>query len=241
MLLKCYTQYVSRFGKLSSGHRTGKGQFSFQSQRRAMPKIVQTTAQWHSFHMLAPLCSKSFKLGFNSTRIKNFHMYNLDLEKAGGLEIKLPKFIGSYRKQGNSSKTSTTASLTTKKLLTVWITTNCRKFLKRWEHQTTLPASWETCMQVKKQQLEPDMEQWTSSKLGKKYIKAIYFHPACLTYTQSTSCKMLGYMNYKLESDCQDKYQQPQIYWWCHSNGRKLRGTKQPLDKGEKGKWKNLA
>ena len=48
-----------------------------------------------------------------------------------------------------------------------------------------LPASWETCMQVKKQQLEPDMEQQTGSKLGKEYIKAVYFHPAYLTYMQS--------------------------------------------------------
>ena len=55
----------------------------------------------------------------------------------------------------------------------VWITTNCGKFLKRWEHQTTLPAFWETCMQVKKQQLEPDMEQWTGSKLGKEYVKQL--------------------------------------------------------------------
>ena len=53
MLLKCYTQYASKFGKFSSGHRTGKAQFSFQSQRREMPKNVQTTAQLHSFHMLA--------------------------------------------------------------------------------------------------------------------------------------------------------------------------------------------
>ena len=53
MLLKCFTQYASKFGKLSSGHRTGKVQVSFQSQRRAMPKIVQTTAQLYSFHMLA--------------------------------------------------------------------------------------------------------------------------------------------------------------------------------------------
>ena len=51
--------------------------------------------------------------------------------------------------------------------LTVWITANCEKFLKKWEYQTTLPAYWEICMQVKKQQLEPDMEQQTSSKLGK--------------------------------------------------------------------------
>ena len=51
------------------------------------------------------------------------------------------------------------------------------KFLKRWEYQTTLLASWETCMQVKRQQLELDVEQWTSSKLGKEYIKAVYCHP----------------------------------------------------------------
>ena len=66
MLLKCFTQYAGKFGKLSNSHRTGKGQFSFQSQRRIMPKNVQTTEQLCSFHMLVRLCSKSFKLGFNS-------------------------------------------------------------------------------------------------------------------------------------------------------------------------------
>ena len=71
--------------------------------------------------------------------------------------------------------------------LIVRITTNCEKFLKRWEYQTTLPASCETGMQVKKQQLEPDMEQWTGSKLGKEYIKAVYCHPAYLTSMQDTS------------------------------------------------------
>jgi len=65
---------------------------------------------------------------------------------------------------------------------------------------TCLPASWETCMQVKKQQLEQDMEQWTGSKLGKEYIKAVYCHPAYLTYMQSTSCEMPGWMKHKLES-----------------------------------------
>ena len=66
-------------------------------------------------------------------------------------------------------------------------------------NQTTLPAYWETCMQVKKQQLELDMEQQTGSKLGKEYIKAVYCHHAYLTYMQSTSCKMSGWMNHKLE------------------------------------------
>ena len=85
------------------------------------------------------------------------------------------------------------------KPLTVWITTKCGKFLKRWKHQTTLPASWETCMQVKKQQLKTDMEKLTGSKLGKKYIKAVYCHPVYLTYMQNTSREMLGWMNHKLE------------------------------------------
>ena len=73
------------------------------------------------------------------------------------------------------------------KPLTVWITINCGKFWKRWAYQTTWPASWEICMQVKKQQLELDMEQQTGSKYGKEYIKAVYCHPAYLTYMQSTS------------------------------------------------------
>ena len=70
----------------------------------------------------------------------------------------------------------------------------------RWEYQITLPVSWETCMQVKKQQLEPDMEQQTGSKLGTEYIKSIYCYPAYLTSLQSTSCEILGWVNHKLES-----------------------------------------
>ena len=68
------------------------------------------------------------------------------------------------------------------KALTVWITTNSGKFFRRKEDKTTWPASWETCMQVKEQQLELDMEQQTGSKSGKEYIKVVYCHPAYLTY-----------------------------------------------------------
>ena len=87
------------------------------------------------------------------------------------------------KKQENSRKTS--ASLTELKPLTVWITKNCEKFLKRWEYRTTLPVSWETCMQIKKQQLELDKEQWIGSKLGKEHVIAVYCYSAHLTYTQS--------------------------------------------------------
>ena len=74
------------------------------------------------------------------------------------------------------------------------------KFWKRWEYQTTLPISWETCRQAKMQQLEPYMKQLAGSKLGKEYVKAVYCHPVYLTYMQSTSCEILGWISYKLES-----------------------------------------
>ena len=83
------------------------------------------------------------------------------------------------------------------KTLTVWITTNCGKSLKQWEYQTTLLVSWETCAWIKKQQLESYVEQ-TNSKQGKEYVKAVYCHSAYLTYIQSTSCKMPGWMTHKL-------------------------------------------
>ena len=63
-----------------------------------------------------------------------------------------------------------------------------------------LPVCWETCMQDSKQQLELDMDQQTGSKLGKEYVKAVYCHPASLTYMQGISCKTLGWMKHKLES-----------------------------------------
>jgi len=97
----------------------------------------------------------------------NFQMFKVVLEKAEEPEIKLPPSAGSWKKQESSRKTSISALLTMPKPLTVWITTNCEKFWKRWEYQTTWPASWETYMQVRKQQLELDMEQqtgWTGSK-----------------------------------------------------------------------------
>ena len=115
-------------------------------------------------------------------------------------------------------KTSTFALLNIQKPLTMLITTNYGKFLKRWEYQTNWPDAWEICMQVKKQQLQPDMEQQTGSKLGKEYVMAVYCHPAYLTYIQSTSCKMLGWMNHKLESRLTGRYQgHLEICRWHHT------------------------
>ena len=162
MLWKCCTQYASKFGKFSSDHRTGKGQFSFQSLRKAMPKNAQTTAQLHSSHMLVKQCSKFSKTGFNNTWTMKFQMFKLVLEKAEEPEIKLPTSVGSLKKQ-EFQKNIYICFIDYAKAF-VWITINCGKFFKRWEYQTTWPASWETCMQVRKQQLELGMEQQTGSE-----------------------------------------------------------------------------
>ena len=107
MLWKCCTQYASKFGKLSSGHRTGKSQFSLQTQRRAMPKNIKTTTQLHSSHMLAKKCTKFSMPGFNSLWTMNFQMFKLELGKVEEPEIKLSTSIGSLKKQESSRKPST--------------------------------------------------------------------------------------------------------------------------------------
>ena len=127
-------------------------------------------------------------------------MFKVVLEKAKEPEIKLPTSAGSWKNQKSSRKTSISALLTMPKRLTVWITTNSEKFLKRWEYQSIWPASWEICVQVRKQQLELDKEQQIGSKSGKEYVKAVYFHPAYLTDMQSTSWETLDWMTHRLES-----------------------------------------
>ena len=128
----------------------------------------------------------------------NFQMFKQDLEKAEEPEIKLPTSHWIIKKAREFQKNIYSALLTAPKPLIMCITTNCGKFLKRWEYETTWPASWEICMQVKKQQLELDMQQHTGPKLEKEYVKAVYCHLAYLTYMQSTSWEMLDWMKHKL-------------------------------------------
>ena len=124
-------------------------------------KVLQQRLTWIKYLYTN---SKFSKPGFSNTWTVNFQMFKLVLEKVEEPDIKLPTSPGSSKKQESSRKTSISALLTMPKPLTAWITINCGKFWKRWEYQTTWPASWETCMQVRKQQLELDMEQQTGFK-----------------------------------------------------------------------------
>ena len=118
----------------------------------------------------------------------NFQMFKLVLEKAEEPDIKLPTSAGSSKKQEISRKTSISALLTVPKPLTVWITTVENSERDGNARPPDLPLEKSVCRSgSSNQQLELDMEQQTGSKLGKEYVKAVYCHPAYLTYMQSTT------------------------------------------------------
>ena len=163
MLWKCCTQYASKLGKLSSGHRTGKGQFSFTV---FIPIPKKGKAKECSNYCTILLISHAGKAILKILQARLQLCMNRELpdveagfRKGRGTRDQIANIDGSSKKQESSRKTSISALLTMPKPLIVWITTNCGKFWKRWEYQTTWPVSWEICIQVKKQQLGLEMEQ----------------------------------------------------------------------------------
>ena len=165
-------------------------------------------------------------------------MYKLDLGKAKEPEIKLPTSAGSSKKQESSRKTSTSASLTMLKPLILWIKTNGGKFLKRWEYHSTLFASWENDMEVKKQQLEPDMENWLV-QTGKGV------HQGCML----SPCLFNFYAEYIMWNAGLDEAQawieiaRRNIHNLRYADdttlmAKKWRGTKEPLESA-RGEWKS--
>ena len=163
MLSKCCTQYARKW-KTQQWPQDWKTSVFIPIPKKGKAK------EYSNCHTIA-LISQSSKVMLKILQARLQQYVNcelpdaqLDLEKAEEPEIKLPTSAGSLKKQESSRKTSTSVLLTMPKPLTLWIKTNCGKFLKRWEYQTTWPASWEICMQLRKHQVELDMEQQTGSK-----------------------------------------------------------------------------
>ena len=127
---RCCTQYVSKSGRSSIGHKTGKGETSSQFPSRVVLKNVLTIGQLHPSPSLVRSRLKCCMLGFSIMRTKNFQMSKLALEKEEEPEVKFPTFTGSQRKLGNFRKASSSVSLTTPKPLTMWIIINCVKLLE---------------------------------------------------------------------------------------------------------------
>ena len=238
MLWKCCTQYASKFGQLSSGHRTGKGQFSFQSERKAMLENAQTTTQLHSSHTLANYCSKFSKPGFNRTWTMNFQILKLDLEKSEEPEIKLPTYAGSSKKQESSKKTSTSTLLAMPKPLTVWITTNW-KILKEMgipDHLTCLLRNVYASQEATVKTGHGTMDCF---QIGKGVCQSCILSP-WLSYMQSTSWETLGWMKYKLELRLPGEILITSDMQMTPPYGRKWKRTKEPLDESERGEWKQI-
>ena len=194
ILLRCYTQYVSKFGK-QKWPQDWKRSVSIPVPKKGNDKEC-------SDYCTIPLISHASKVmpKILKARLQQYMKQELTDVQAGfgkgrGTRNQIANICWIIEKAREFKKKS--ASLTTLKHLTVWITTNGGKFFKRWKYQTTLSSSWETSMQDKNNRM--DMEQQTGSKSGKESFEAIYCHPAYLTYMQS-ACEMPSWMNHKLES-----------------------------------------
>ena len=196
MLSKCCTQYVSKFGKLSSGRRTGKGQFSFQSQRKAMPKNAQTTTQLHSSHTLVML--KILQARPQQYVNCEFPDVQARFRKGRGTRDQIANIHWIMKKAREFQKNIYFCFIDYAKVF------DCVNHHKLWkilqemgmpDHLTcllrTLYAGQEATVRTG--------HGTTGSKSGKEYIKAIYCHPAYLTCMQSTSCEMSGWMKHKME------------------------------------------
>ena len=160
MLLKCCTQYARKFGKLSSSHRTGKSQFSFPKKLELLHNCTPLTHQQSDAQNAPSQASTACELWTS-------RCFKPDLEKAEEPEIKLATSVGWLKKQDWVPEKHL--------LLLYWLgqslwlcgSQQTLENSSRWEYQTTWPASWEICMQFKKQQLELDMEQLTVFQIGK--------------------------------------------------------------------------
>ena len=162
MLWKCFTQYASKFGKLSSGHRTGNDVFI------PVPKkgFVKECSNYHTIALISHASEVMLKI--LQARLQQYVDCELPDVQAGfrkgrGTTDQIANIHWIIEKAREFQKNICFCFIDYAKAF-VWITINCGKFWKRWEYQTTWPASWETCMQVRKQQLELDMEKQTGSK-----------------------------------------------------------------------------
>ena len=137
-----------------------------------MPKNAQTTTQMHSSHTLASNAQNSLSQASTVRELRTCR-YSSWIQKRQRNQRSNCQHLLDHRKSKKFQKNIYFFCTEYTKAFDCVNLKNCGIFFKRWEHQTTLPASCEICMQVKKQQLEPDMEQRTGSKLGKEYVKAV--------------------------------------------------------------------
>ena len=163
MLWKCYTQHASKFWK-QQWPQHWKWSVFIPSPKKGNAKECSNYPTGAHISHASQVTLRNFQARLQQYMKRELPYIQAVFRKGRGTRDQIANICWVMEKAKSSRKTSTSALLTMPKALTVWITTNCGKFFKRWEYQTTWPASWETYMQVRKQQLELDMEQQTGSK-----------------------------------------------------------------------------
>ena len=188
--------------------------------------------------MLARLCLKSFKLGFSSTWSMNFQDVLTRFWRGRGIRVQISNICWIMGKTKKFQKNIYFCFIGFSQTFDCVDHKICGKFLKRWECQSIFPENYWTIFH--NLILSSSSEKLQVTKLGKEYVKAVYCHLAYLTYMQSMSWEMQGWIWITgWNQDCWEEYQQPQICRWYHFSDRKWRETKEPLDEAERGEWKN--
>ena len=222
---------------------TGKGQPSSQFSRREVLKNVQTTGQLHSFTMWVRLCSKSFKLGFSHYMNQGLpDVQTLGLEKGRKNQKSNCQHLLNHRESKRNQEKHLPLSLSMIKPLTVWII-NCGNLLKRWKPLKGMETPNHLCFLIN---LHSGHEATVRTLYGTTYLFGVWERNMIRLFTVTL-------FNFNSEHIMQNarldelqagikivgRNKQPQIWGWYHPNGRKQRGTKEPLDEGEGGEWKN--
>ena len=208
MLSKCCTQYVSKSGKPTNGHSTGKGQSSSQFQRRAVLRNVQTTRQLHSSPMLVKLCSKSSKLGFRITwrELPDVHA---GFRKGRGTRNQIANIHWITEKAREFQKNIYLCFIDHTKAFDCVDHNKLWKALKEMGILDHLTCLLRNLYAGQEQQLESCMEQLIGSRLRKENNRAECCHPVCLIYNWAHHEECWAGWVTSWNQDCWEKYQQP--------------------------------
>ena len=200
--LKCFTKYASKFGQCSSSHRTQKGQFSFQSQRKAMPKNAQTALISHPSKVMLKLLQ---------ARLQEYPNHELlDIQagfrKGRGARDQIANIHWIIKNAREFQKNIYFCLIDYTKVF------DCVDHNKLWKilEEMRLPdhlTGLQRNLYAGQETLEPDMEQHNGSKLGKEYDKAVYCHPAYLITCRVHHEKCWAGRSISWNQDCREKYQ----------------------------------
>ena len=236
MLRKCYTQYVSKFGKLNSGDRTGKSVFI------PIPKKgkVKECSNYHTIVLISHASKVMLKI--LQSRLQQYVNWELsdaqaEFRKGRGTINQIANICWIIQKVREFQKNIYFCFIDYAKVFDCVDHNRLWNILKEMGIPDHLSCLLRNLYANQEQTVRTIHGRTDLFKTGEGVWQGCILSPVCLTSMQSTSFEMLGWMNHQRDQDFQEKYKRLQICRWYHSNGRKYRGSKEPPDEGERGEW----